>query len=92
MDKILTYLDISLDEPFYINEAVSIIYGTYTGLNTNLKGQVLQADGTVFPNLYAVGEVRGSLSYRKSGYYDGGLVSGLVWGFKAGQQAGLDLL
>lgn len=92
LDKTLTYLDISLDEPFYINEAVSIIYGTYTGLNTNLKGQVLQADGTVFPNLYAVGEVRGSLSYRKSGYYDGGLASGLVWGFKAGQQAGLDLL
>ena len=45
--------------PFYAQERAPAAHHTMGGVNINLEGQVLKADGTPLEGLYAVGEITG---------------------------------
>ena len=77
-----------LDEPPF--EAYAITCGitfTFGGLKIDAQGRVLDADEAAIPGLYAAGELVGGLFYFN---YPGGtgLVSGAVFGRRAGTAAG----
>jgi succinate dehydrogenase/fumarate reductase flavoprotein subunit len=59
---------------------------TFGGIRINGKGQVLEADGTVIPGLYACGETAGGVFY--DDYFAGGsLANCLVMGRISGREA-----
>lgn len=47
--------------PFYIVKATPAVHHTMGGVAINTEAQVLKADGTVIPHLYAAGEVTGDI-------------------------------
>ena len=47
--------------PFYAVRVTPAIHHTMGGLSVNTETQVLRADGTPIPGLYAAGEVTGGL-------------------------------
>ncbi len=72
--------------PFYATVRTPSIHHTMGGLEINTSAQVLSADGTVIPGLYAAGEVTGGIH---AGNRVGGnaLVDIMVFGRIAGESA-----
>ena len=57
-----TEMPVSLEtSPFYAVRVTPAIHHTMGGLSVNTETQVLRADGTAIPGLYAAGEVTGGL-------------------------------
>lgn len=84
--KLLQTLD---KGPFYAFEAEPRIYTSYSGLEINTKGQVLDTRSKPIPGLYAAGDVCGHLGYQAN--LGGGGISGLscaaVYGRITGKEA-----
>ena len=71
--------------PFYAVKLVMGDLGTFDGLKTTVEGQVLAADATPIPGLYAVGNDRASIM---GGNYPGaGITLGpiMTFGFITGR-------
>lgn len=84
--KLLQTLD---KGPFCAFEAEPRIYTSYSGLEINTKGQVLDTRSKPIPGLYAAGDVCGHLGYQAN--LGGGGISGLscaaVYGRITGKEA-----
>jgi fumarate reductase flavoprotein subunit len=78
-----------LRTPFYGIKVTVALYHTQGGLKVNPDGQVLRADGSIIPNLYAGGGVAVGVSGRGlEGYLPGnGLLASLGLGMRAGEHA-----
>ena len=75
--------------PFYAFEAEPAIYTSYSGLQINERGQVLNEVGMPIPSLYAAGDVCGHMSVQanaSSGYLSG-LPQAMIFGRIAGTNA-----
>lgn len=83
------------DGPFYAVKVVVGDLGTFDGVKTSVIGEVLRADGSVIPGLYAVGNDRASVmggNYPGAGITHGpnmtfGYVTGNAIADKAGARA-----
>jgi 3-oxosteroid 1-dehydrogenase len=78
-----------LDQPpFYAVEVLAGTIGTKGGPVTDTDGQVLRADGTVIPGLYAAGNV--AAFWTADGYPGPGatLAAAMTMGYRAGRHAG----
>jgi len=75
--------------PFYGIRVTVALYHTQGGLKVNSNGQVLRADGSIIPNLYAGGGVAVGVSGRGlEGYLPGnGLLASLGLGMRAAEHA-----
>lgn len=75
--------------PFYGIKVTVALYHTQGGLKVNPDGQVLRADGSIIPNLYAGGGVAVGVSGKGlEGYLPGnGLLASLGLGMRAGEHA-----
>jgi len=79
----------SLDQPpFYAVEVLAGTIGTKGGPVTDTDGQVLRADGSPIPGLYAAGNV--AAFWTADGYPGPGatLAAGMTMGYRAGRHAG----
>jgi fumarate reductase flavoprotein subunit len=78
-----------LRPPFYGIKVTVALYHTQGGLKVNPDGQILRADGSIIPNLYAGGGVAVGVSGRGlEGYLPGnGLLASLGLGMRAGEHA-----
>jgi fumarate reductase flavoprotein subunit len=57
-------LTMTFDEPpYYACKFTCHVQGTFGGISTNTGTQALRADGSVIPNLYAIGEVASEGTY-----------------------------
>ena len=72
--------------PFYCVPLSPTLHHTMGGLKINTEAQVLKADGSIIPGLYAAGEVTGGIhgSNRVGG---NALTDGVVFGIIAGKNA-----
>ncbi|HWQ50579.1 MAG TPA: flavocytochrome c, partial [Terriglobales bacterium] len=83
--KFAWYRDLS-EGPYYVSQIAPGIHHTMGGLKINTSTEVLKADGTALPGLFACGEVTG-------GVHGGNRVGGnaildcLVFGYTAGASA-----
>ncbi len=77
-----------LQPPFYGVEVLAGTIGTKGGPVTGTDGQVLRADGTVIPGLYAAGNA--AAFWTADGYPGPGatLAAGMTMGYRAGRHAG----
>jgi fumarate reductase flavoprotein subunit len=75
--------------PFYGIKVTVALYHTQGGLKVNANGQVLRADGSIIPNLYAGGGVAVGVSGKGlEGYLPGnGLLASLGLGMTAAEHA-----
>lgn len=80
--------------PLYGISVVAALFHTQGGLKINTRAQVLRADGTVVPGLYAGGGVAVGISGSGAdGYLAGnGLLPALGWGKIAGEDAADSIL
>jgi fumarate reductase flavoprotein subunit len=78
-----------LEGPFYGIKVTVALYHTQGGLKVNFDGQVLRADGSIIPNLYAGGGVAVGVSGKGlEGYLPGnGLLASLGLGMRAAEHA-----
>ena len=78
-----------LSPPYVGVRVTGALFHTQGGLDVNAVGQVYHKTGDLFPNLYAGGGAACGVSGASdSGYLSGnGLLSAVVLGFRAGQQA-----
>src|SRR5262245_24784768 len=78
-----------LEGPYYGIKVTVALYHTQGGLKVNANGQVLRADGSIIPNLYAGGGVAVGVSGRGlEGYLPGnGLLASLGLGMIAAEHA-----
>jgi fumarate reductase flavoprotein subunit len=78
-----------LKAPYYGIKVTVALYHTQGGLKVNPDGQVLRADGSVIPNLYAGGGVAVGVSGTGlEGYLPGnGLLASLGLGMRAAEHA-----
>jgi flavocytochrome c len=78
-----------LRAPFYGIKVTVALYHTQGGLKVNVNGQVLRADGSIIPNLYAGGGVAVGVSGKGlEGYLPGnGLLASLGLGMIAAEHA-----
>ncbi len=78
-----------LEGPYYGIKVTVALYHTQGGLKVNANGQVLRADGSIIPNLYAGGGVAVGVSGKGlEGYLPGnGLLASLGLGMIAAQHA-----
>ena len=74
--------------PFYAVEVLAGTIGTKGGPVTDTDGQVLRADGSPIPGLYAAGNV--AAFWTGDGYPGPGatLAAGMTMGYRAGRHAG----
>jgi len=79
----------SLDGPYYGIKVTVALYHTQGGLKVNADGQVIGADGSIIPNLYAGGGVAVGVSGKGlEGYLPGnGLLASLGLGMIAAEHA-----
>ncbi|GAB4269344.1 MAG: FAD-dependent oxidoreductase [Pararhodobacter sp.] len=73
--------------PFYAVKVVPGSFGTFSGLRTNGRAQVLRRDGTVIDGLYAAGTDNASVF---GGFYPAGGINlgpAMTFGFVAGREA-----
>lgn len=73
-------------EPFYAFEVQPKIFTSYSGIEINTKGQVIDSRGKVIPGLYAAGDVTGQ-PYQQARLASGG-VAGLSTAATYGRIAG----
>ena len=80
--------------PFYGIKVKAALYHTQGGLKVNTDGQVLRADGSVIPNLYAGGGVATGVSGTgMEGYLPGnGQLASLGLGMLAAEHAAASLM
>jgi fumarate reductase flavoprotein subunit len=78
-----------LEGPYYGIEVTVALYHTQGGLKVNANGQVVRADGSIIPNLYAGGGVAVGVSGKGlEGYLPGnGLLASLGFGMIAAEHA-----
>jgi fumarate reductase flavoprotein subunit len=78
-----------LEGPYYGIKVTVALYHTQGGLKVNANGQVLRADGSIIPNLYAGGGVAVGVSGKGlEGYLPGnGLLASLGLGMLAAEHA-----
>jgi fumarate reductase flavoprotein subunit len=78
-----------LQAPYYGIKVTVALYHTQGGLKVNLNGQVLRADGSIIPNLYAGGGAAVGVSGKGlEGYLPGnGLLASLGLGMLAAEHA-----
>lgn len=78
-----------LRAPFYGIKVTVALFHTQGGLKINTEGQVLRADGSIIPNLYAGGGVAVGISGKGlEGYLPGnGLLASLGLGMRAAEHA-----
>jgi fumarate reductase flavoprotein subunit len=78
-----------LEGPYYGIKVTVALYHTQGGLKVNTDGQVLRADGSIIPNLYAGGGVAVGVSGKGlEGYLPGnGLLASLGFGMIAAEHA-----
>jgi len=84
-----------LQPPLYGVKVTGALFHTQGGLRVNQYAQVLRADGSVIPNLYAGGGTAAGFSGKAgpSGYLSAnGLLAALVLGKIAGEEAGISSL
>lgn len=83
----------TLAGPYYGIKVTVALYHTQGGLKVNAKGQVIRADGSVIPNLYAGGGVAVGVSGKGlEGYLPGnGLLASLGLGMIAAEHAVVSL-
>ena len=74
--------------PFYALQCKKAILGTFGGLNTNITGEVVNADEEAIPGLYAAGEVANGEFFPKM-YPSSGTALGeaVLFGREAGKSA-----
>lgn len=74
--------------PFYALQCKKAILGTFGGLNTNITGEVVNADEEAIPGLYAAGEVANGELFPKL-YPSSGMALGeaVLFGREAGRSA-----
>lgn len=72
--------------PFYYGEERIYVHTTLDGIRTNEEGQVLKADGSVLPGLYAAGETVGGI-FGMDRLGGAGLANCLVMGRVCGRNA-----
>ena len=74
--------------PFYALQCKKDILGTFGGLNTNMTGEVVDAEDNAIPGLYAAGEVANGEFFPKM-YPSSGLALGeaVLFGREAGKSA-----
>lgn len=72
--------------PFYILKAVPAVHHTMGGIKINTKAQVLKADGSVIPGLFAAGEVTGGV-HGKNRLGSDAIADIIVFGRIAGKTA-----
>ncbi len=74
--------------PFYALQCKKAILGTFGGLNTNMTGEVVDAEDNAIPGLYAAGEVANGEFFPKM-YPSSGLALGeaVLFGREAGKSA-----
>ena len=74
--------------PFYALQCKKAILGTFGGLNTNITGEVVDADENPIPGLYAAGEVANGELFPKK-YPSSGMALGeaVLFGREAGASA-----
>ena len=74
--------------PFYALQCKKAILGTFGGLNTNITGEVVNADEEAIPGLYAAGEVANGELFPKR-YPSSGMALGeaVLFGREAGRSA-----
>ena len=86
-------LPAALEPPLYGIKVRVALYHTQGGLRVNVDGQVLRADGSVIPNLYAGGGVATGVSGSgMEGYLPGnGQLASLGLGMIAGAHAAASL-
>ncbi len=79
-----------LEPPWYAIKVTGALFHTQGGLMINDHGQVLRADGSEFPDLYAAGGAACGVSGPDvSGYLSGnGLLTAISFGMLAGRHAG----
>jgi fumarate reductase flavoprotein subunit len=79
----------SLEAPYYGIRVTVALYHTQGGLKVNTDGQVMRADGSIIPNLYAGGGVAVGVSGKGlEGYLPGnGLLASLGLGMIAAEHA-----
>jgi fumarate reductase flavoprotein subunit len=89
-DRVLPQL---LEGPYYGIKVTVALYHTQGGLKVNADGQVIRADGSVIPNLYAGGGVAVGVSGKGlEGYLPGnGLLASLGLGMIAAEHAAASL-
>jgi fumarate reductase flavoprotein subunit len=78
-----------LERPYYGIKVTVALYHTQGGLKVNADGQVIRADGSIIPNLYAGGGVAAGVSGKGlEGYLPGnGLLASLGLGMIAAEHA-----
>ena len=76
------------DGPYYAVEVKSGALGTKGGPQTDADARVLDVDGAAIPGLYAAGNVMASVMGMTYGGAGGTLAPGMVFGFRAGRDAG----
>jgi fumarate reductase flavoprotein subunit len=81
--------DSLIKPPYYAIRVTGALFHTQGGLEITPDGQVMKADGTLFPNLLAAGgAARGVSGSDDSGYLSGnGLLHAVVMGAIAGRRA-----
>src|SRR5262249_17086950 len=72
------------EPPFFGLKVCPSLYATYGGLRANAAAEVLDAQGQPLPGVYATGVDLGDVHHRA---YAGGLSTGLVFGYLAGERA-----
>ncbi len=74
--------------PYYAVVVKPATIGSMGGLKTNLKAEVLKADGTAIPGLYAAGEVaNGSFYYQQYPASGSSISLAMTYGLEAGANA-----
>lgn len=79
-------INIAEHGPYYALDYTSAIHYTCGGIRINVNTEVLKADGSVIPGLYAAGEVTGGL-HGSSRYTGSSITDVIVFGQQAGQVA-----
>src|SRR5205823_1675550 len=74
------------EPPFFALTVRPSLYATYGGLRANAAAEVLNDQAQPLPGVYAAGVDLGDVHHRA---YAGGLATGLVFGYLAGQRAAL---
>jgi fumarate reductase flavoprotein subunit len=74
--------------PYYGILCYGVTFMTQGGVDTNTRMEVLDAEGSVIPGLYAAGEVQGTAQWSGHGYAGGaGNAPAIIFGMEAGKNA-----
>eukprot|EP01063_Lacrimia_lanifica_P010281 TRINITY_DN169_c1_g1_i1.p2 TRINITY_DN169_c1_g1~~TRINITY_DN169_c1_g1_i1.p2 ORF type:complete len:646 (+),score=358.99 TRINITY_DN169_c1_g1_i1:56-1993(+) len=89
--KFFSNMPWTVDDSFYVGQVTPVIHYTLGGLSVNADAQVLKADGSPIPGLFAGGEVAGGV-HGKNRLGGSSLLDCVVYGRVSGASASTHLL